>query len=266
MRKYYEYIKNSFKESLAYRVEYFMGITQRLLALLVQLYLWRVLLGQSAQASTDMGVITLSEMTTYVLMSTIISTLVSSNVIYDITDRVKSGQISTDLIKPLNFKAYVFCRMIGGSFFNFLFQLLPVLLIGLVFLGFEQPSISNLFLFCITIVNAIIIMFLTTYSLGLLAFWYMEMWQVEHQLDSLIQLFSGRWIPLWFFPKFLVNMAYFLPFRLMYFVPISIYLGKFEIVGSMYLIMQQLGWIVVLFVVTRLTWRAAVKKLVIQGG
>ncbi len=266
MRKYYEYVKNSFKESLAYRSEYFIGITQSLLALLVQLYLWRALLEQSGQAATDMGVITLSEMTTYVFMSTVISTLVSSNVIFYINYRVRSGQISMDLIRPMNFKAYVFCRMIGGSFFNFLFQLLPVLLIGLVFLDFEYASIPNLFLFGITTVNAIMIMFLITYSLGLLAFWYMSMWQVDQQLGAFIGLFSGRWIPLWFFPKILVDMSHFLPFRLIYFVPISIYLGKFEIVDCTYLMMQQLIWIVILFGVTRLMWHAAIKKLVIQGG
>jgi len=266
MRKYFEYVKNAFKESLAYRVEYFMGITQSLFLLLVQLYLWRALLGQSEQASTDMGVITLNEMTTYVLMSTIIATLIYSNVILNINDRIRNGQISMDLIKPVNFKTYMFCNMIGRSFFNFLFQLLPVLAIGLIFIGIDYPSMQNLLLFCVTLVNAIIIMFLIQYSLGLLAFWYMSMWQVEMLLWTLIRLFSGQWIPLWFFPKILVNISNFLPFRLMYFVPISIYLGKVELVDSMYLLIQQLIWIVVLFGMTRLMWRAAIKKLVIQGG
>lgn len=266
MRKYFEYIKNAFKESLAYRVEYFLGITQRLFILLVQLYLWRALLGQSEQASTDMGVITLNEMTTYVLISTIISTLVSSNVIENMSDRIRNGQISMDLIKPVNFKTYMFCSMIGRSFFNFLFQLLPILAIGLIFIGIEYPSMQNLLLFCITLINAILISFLISYSLGLLAFWYMSMWQVDALLWTLIRLFSGAWIPLWFFPKILVNMSNFLPFRLMYFVPISIFLGKVELVDCMYLLIQQLIWIVVLFGITRLMWHPAIKKLVIQGG
>jgi len=213
-----------------------------------------------------MGVITLSEMTTYVLMSTIISTLVSSNVIENMNDRIRNGQISMDLIKPVNFKTYMFCSMIGRSFFNFLFQLLPILAIGLIFIRIEYPSTQNLLLFCITLVNAIIIMFLISYSLGLLAFWWMRMWEVDVLLGTLINLFSGAWIPLWFFPKILVNISNFLPFRLMYFVPISVFLGKVELVDCMYLLIQQLIWIVVLFGMTRLMWRAAIKKLVIQGG
>lgn len=266
MRKYFEYIKNAFKESLAYRVEYFLGIAGTLFRLLVQLYLWRALLGQSEQASTDMGVITLSEMTTYVLMSTIISTLVYSNVIENIDDRIRNGQISMDLIKPINFKTYMFCSMIGRSFFNFLFQLLPILAIGLIFIGIEYPSIQNLLLFCVTLVNAIIIMFLISYSLGLIAFWTIRIWEADMLLGTLIRLFSGAWIPLWFFPKILVNISNFLPFRLVYFVPISVFLGKVELVDCMYLLIQQLIWIVVLFGVTRLMWHIAIRKLIIQGG
>jgi len=266
MRKYFEYVKTAFKESLAYRVEYFLGIMQSLFVLLAQLYLWRALLGQSEQASTDMGVITLNEMTTYVLMSTIISTLISSNVILNINDRIRNGQISMDLIKPVNFKTYMFCSMIGRSFFNFLFQLLPVLGIGLIFIGIEYSSMQNLLLFCVTLVNAIIINFLITYSLGLLAFWYMSMWQIAVLWGVLGRLFSGAWIPLWFFPKVLISISNFLPFRLLYFVPISIFLGKVGLIDCIYLVIQQLVWIAILFGATRLTWHAAIKKLVIQGG
>ena len=266
MRKYYEYIKNSFKEYLAYRVEYFTGITQTLLALLVQLYLWRALLGQSGQASTDTGVITLGDMTTYVLVATLLATLTSNNIIYDIVDRIRTGQISTDLIRPMNFTAYMFCRMVGGSLFNFLFRLIPVLVIGMIFLDFQFPSIPNLIFFCVTVVNAVIIMFLVTFSLGMLSFWYMAMWQVDVLLGSAIALFSGRLIPLWFFPKVLVSISSFLPFRLIYFVPISVYLGKVEIIDCWYSVLQQVIWIVILYTVTRLMWHGAVKKLVIQGG
>lgn len=266
MRKYFEYIRNAFKADLAYRVDYFVSLAFAFVALFIQLYLWRALLGQSGQASTDMGVITLSEMTTYVLVSVVISTLVDSNVISNISGVIRSGQISMDLIKPMNFQAYVFCSMIGHNFFRFLFRLLPVLAVGIVFLSIEAPSLPNLFLFLVTLVNAIAISFLINFCLGLLAFWYMSIWQVEQIFGRSIDIFSGFWIPLWFFPKILVNISNFLPFRLMYFVPISVFLGKVEPVDCMYLLIQQLIWIVVLFGMTRLMWRMAIKKLVVQGG
>ena len=143
MRKYYEYIKNSFKENLAYRVEYFTAVAQTLLALLVQLYLWRAIIGQSGGVSSSAGMITLGDMTTYVLIGTLMGTLLGNNLITDINDRVRNGQVSTDLIKPMNFIAYMFCRMIGRSFFGFLFRLLPVLVIGIIFLDFQLPTVPG---------------------------------------------------------------------------------------------------------------------------
>ena len=53
MRKYWEYIKNSFKENLTYRVLYFTGILQTVLALVVQLYLWRALVGQAGEVTSS---------------------------------------------------------------------------------------------------------------------------------------------------------------------------------------------------------------------
>jgi ABC-2 type transport system permease protein len=266
MRTYYEYIKNSFKEYLAYRVDYIAGIIQTLLSLLIQIYLWQALLSQSGQVSTNMGIVNLKDMITYVLVSTLMSTLGRSNLIYDINTRVKSGQISSDLIRPFNFMGYMYCRMIGRNVFNLFFQLLPVLVVGLIFMDVSFPSLPNLLFFGITVIGAQMILFLVTYTLGLLAFWYMSIWQVDILLGTAFELFSGRWIPLWFFPMFLVNISTFLPFKLVYFIPISIYLGKLGITDCWFSLLQQLIWVLVLYGMARLIWQAAVKKLVIQGG
>jgi len=266
MRKYYEYIKNSFKEYLAYRVEYISGIIQTLLSLAVQLYLWQALMGQSGQVSTDAGIITLKDMITYVLVVALVDTLARSNVIYDINDRVRSGQISTDLVRPMNFIGYMFCRMAGRSLFNFLLQFLPVLVIGVIFLDISYPTVPDLLFFCITVINALLLTFLLTFSLGILSFWYMQIWQVDILLGTAFQLFAGGWIPLWFFPEVLVKISNFLPFRLVYYVPISIYLGKLDTQDCWFAVLQQVVWIVILYGLTRLMWHFAVKKLVIQGG
>lgn len=266
MRKYWEYIKNSFKENLTYRVLYFTGILQTVLALVVQLYLWRALVSQAGGVTSSSGIITLGDMTTYVLIGTFIGTLISNNVIGDINNRVRGGQVATDLIKPMNFIVYMFCRMIGRNLFNLIFRLLPVLVIAVIFLDFQLPSLPNPILFLVMVINTLVIMFLIVFNLGLLSFWYMAMWQVDIFFGSLMELFSGRFLPLWFFPQILVSIAAFMPFRLMYYVPISIYLGKLEILDCWLAILQQFMWMAILGGITALTWRSAIKKLVIQGG
>jgi ABC-2 type transport system permease protein len=52
----------------------------------------------------------------------------------------------------------------------------------------------------------------------------------------------------------------------MYFVPTSIFLGKVDTADCWLLIFHQVIWIFFLYVLMRLMWNAAIKKLVIQGG
>ena len=83
---------------------------------------------------------------------------------------------------------------------------------------------------------------------------------------NIIGLFSGSIVPLWFFPDALEKVSYFLPFRLIYFVPISVYLNKAGFFGSINLIMQQFIWIISLHLLMEGIWKLGIKKLVVQGG
>jgi ABC-2 type transport system permease protein len=264
MKKYLKFIQISFNNGLAYRVEYFIGTFRNLVILLVQLCVWRALL-TAGSVTTDSGLVTLREMNTYVLISSMIGTLLTVNVVWNITDRIRNGQIAMDLLKPMDFQAYTFANMLGQNMFAFLFQLLPILAVGVIFVGMDFPSPLNLLFFLLTMVNAIIISFQINYIIGLVVFWYLRGWQANI-VWMLNRLFSGAYIPLWFFPSFLVTMSNFLPFRLYYFVPISIYLGTLTPLDCLYAILQQFAWIAVLYGLTMLEWRAAIKKLVIQGG
>lgn len=264
MKKYLKFIQISLKNGLAYRIEYFVGTFRNLVILLVQLCVWRALL-TAGPVNTSSGTVTLREMTTYVLVSSMISTLLTVNVISDMNDRIRNGQIAMDLMKPMNFQVYQFCNMLGQNMFSFMFQLLPILAVGLIFFGIGFPSIPNFLFFLVTLINAIVISFQVNYCMGLVVFWYMRGWQ-NTIIWMLNRLFSGAYIPLWFFPSVLVTVSYFLPLRLMYFIPISVYLGKLTAMDCMFSILQQFAWMLILYGLITLVWRAAIKKLVIQGG
>ena len=119
MKKYLKFIQISFNNGLAYRVEYFIGTFRNLVILLVQLCVWRALL-TAGSVTTESGLVTLREMNTYVLISSMIGTLLTVNVVWNITDRIRNGQIAMDLLKPMDFQAYTFANMLGQNMFAFL--------------------------------------------------------------------------------------------------------------------------------------------------
>jgi len=141
-----------------------------------------------------------------------------------------------------------------------------VLIIGILFFNIQYPTGTNLMMFILTLINGLIINYFITHIIGLVSFWYTWIWQFNMLLSSLVKLFSGAFIPLWFFPKTISNAALFLPFRLIYYTPISIYLGKVNIQDIIWAIMQQFLWIVGLYFLERLIWSRAVNKLVVHGG
>ena len=77
-------------------------------------------------------------------------------------------------------------------------------------------------------------------------------------------LFGASAIPLWFYPDWLAKVSLFLPFRYISYEPILIFLGESE--SPLTAIILQLAWLAVLFLIEKLVWRRAERKLIVQGG
>jgi ABC-2 type transport system permease protein len=270
VRIYFELVKVAFQTRTAYKMEILLRLFSRVISLFAQVAIWRALVGQTGEADSAMGVISLREMVTYVVVSTGISTFVLLFVAHSplrrLDGKIRSGAIAMDLIRPLALRASLLCEAIGSNLFEVLVVLFPLVGIGVVVFGMSFPSWRNLLFFVIALLNGFIIYFMISYVSGLLGFWYLEIWHLERFFAELVRLFSGSWIPLWFFPPFLLKLSAFLPFRLIYFVPITIYLGKTEPSETIGLILQQFAWMGILLVIEKALWARGVKKLVVQGG
>ena len=58
----------------------------------------------------------------YILMSTMIQSLISSNAVGIVNGKIRSGQIAMDFIKPIKFRWFIFSELLGDRLFNFLFM------------------------------------------------------------------------------------------------------------------------------------------------
>ena len=114
--------------------------------------------------------------------------------------------------------------------------------------------------------GAALLQFLLSYILGLVGFWHSSVWQLGAYQWMLTSLFSGAFVPLWFFPDWLLSISNYLPFRLLYFAPIATYLGKLGVAEAAWLIAQQWMWVAGLLALQRIVWLAGIRKVVSQGG
>lgn len=265
MKLYIELIKNQFKSGLTYRFNYFTELVGKMLSIFAQFFIWKALLMKNS-VNTLFGTIDFSNMVTYIIISSIIATITSNSVIVEVNSKIRSGQISLDFIKPMNFKLYMFSDSIGKNLYQLLFFLVPVLVLSLLIFGIQIPQLSHFVLFILATIGGLFVNYFLCFCLGLLGFWFTQVWVLNRFLNDFIRLFSGALIPLWFFPSVFLTISEYLPFRFIYFVPISIFLGKYEISKCLILILEQLIWIVILYLLSEFIWKKAVHKLVVQGG
>ncbi|RXZ81039.1 hypothetical protein EBB07_16550 [Paenibacillaceae bacterium] len=264
---YREVTLNAFRSLLAFRAEVLLFLFGQLFKILVQVYIWYALFGDSNLLTSQAGTVTIQEMITYVVVSSAISVFATNDVIFRVSSKVSSGEIAMDLIKPMSFRSVVFCQAFGTNVYRILFELIPLVIVSVLLFHVQLPSLANGIAFLILVINGLILNFLITYTIGLISFWYILIWQVNTVLNGLIRLFSGAFIPIWFFSDSLVQLSYFLPFRLIYYEPISVYLGK--ITGwqeLLAIVVQQLAWMAAFLLLQKWMWSRAVHRLVVQGG
>ncbi|MCD9025580.1 ABC transporter permease [Cohnella silvisoli] len=266
MRLYWEIFKRSFQSAAAYRLEMIAQTVSSLFGILIQTSIWLALYRGNAEHASTAGQISIRDMLTYAILSSCVFLLINNQMIWKLGEKIKTGEIAMDLIKPIHLARYLFSESGGLALFRVVFQLLPVLAFGAVIYGIVPPAAPDFVFFAVCLLNGIVLYYLMSFICGLIAFWYMVNWHTNSLFHLVMTLFSGSLVPLWFFPGALSKTVSLLPFPLVFYGPISVYLGKRTIEEEMVLVAMQFAWIALLALLLRWIWGKAVKKLVIQGG
>lgn len=266
MKLYLRLINNAYQQNLMYKLNVLINLISQLIGLFITISLWSALYDSNKLTHSVIGAISLKEMIYYVVLSTGITIIIGNQVIGEVDAKIKSGMIGIDLIRPINFFFITLCNTIGNNLFNITFQLVPLCLIAALFYNTSSLLSMTLLLFPLSIINAFLINFIISYMIGLLGFWYLSIKHFSRLLEDIVRIFGGVWIPLWFFPKIFITISQFLPFQYIYYIPISIYLGKISSEKAINMIYIQYLWIALLGTLSYLIWIKARKKLIIQGG
>ena len=99
MKFYLRLSLNIFKQNMAYRFEYITKVVALFLTVFAQYYIWRVLLVYQNNTSD----VNITEMTTYIIVSTVIGIVLNNRIISEINDQIYTGKIGTELVKPYSY-------------------------------------------------------------------------------------------------------------------------------------------------------------------
>ncbi|MDT9722440.1 ABC-2 family transporter protein [Paenibacillus sp. ClWae2A] len=266
MKLYWQIMFNAIQSNITYRFSTLANTLNRLLSMIVYISVWIALYNGADLMNHTIQQATLSEMIIYILITTLIGILIQNSNIYIISEKISSGSIVMNLIRPIGLFKTIMFETIGAKLLTVILEFIPILTVGVFLFNVSLPIGWSTLFFSLSIFNGFIIYFLLTYLLGLCSFWYYRIFHLDFILTQVLNFFSGLLVPIWFFPHTLKVVSSFLPFELIYYHPLVIFLEKGNIYEYSWALMKGYMWIVILSILISYVWSKAMKKLVIQGG
>lgn len=260
---YYYVYKIQILKSLAYKFDVYGNIIMQTIIMIATAFFWKALF----QNADHMGGVTVDTMLTYTVVSSMVSVVLSTNVEWRITESVKKGTIAIDMMRPVNLFRVFFAENLGSVTALFFQNLLPIFLIGSLFIKLPTPNcLLDGVLFLVSLSMAFFINWYLAVIFGMWAFKVIEMSALIQVKKHLIRLLSGSMIPIWFFPGYLKSVLSCLPFVYIYQMPISIYVGQYTKESLQKGLLIQFFWVMVLLCLKTYLEKRVTKFVMIQGG
>ncbi len=262
MRTYAEFAIKKFQNKMAYRLEFFMGIVNTIITIVVYLCIYKALYGGAAEVDG----VSYAMVATNFVISLGLSHAFEYNEMF-LQDKVHDGSITNEFLKPVNFIFRLLSENIGEGIFKIVFNFLPALVFTLLYTELCPPkSVLHFVAMLVSVCLGYLILWLLGFIVQTWSFWLFSVWGIMTIKNVFVKILAGTLIPLWFMPPVIRKIIAFTPFESIYFTPIQIYLGEIQGMELLSKLVVQLLWIAVLGLVANFFWKKGVKKLVVQGG
>ena len=266
MSKYSRVFTLGLKNSMEYRTNFFFSIISAIFPIIIQIYLWTAIFN-----SSDSEIIygyTYIQLILYSILASIISKLMTTGIENEISEDIKSGNLSKFLVQPIAYFLYKICSSYGQKIYQFILMFIFLGLCMYIFNIFYNMEINFInFLFMLPIIFlSLLLSIIVSCVFSLLAFWLTEAWAAFMILGILVNVVSGGIFPLDIFGDKAVRVLNLFPFNYMVYFPINVFCNR--IVGNDILIgvIIQIIWIIVLIILLNVFWSLGLKKFTATGG
>ena len=258
---YVEFARKAFAREATYRMEVFTLVGSLVLRVYLLRSLWTALYAQNTE---PLG-LPLHSMITYATVALLMSLVLEVDGTRLIRDRVREGTIATDLMKPISVPMYFFSDGLGQTLLHGLL-IVPSLLFALLLVHIDVPPAPTLAIFALSFLLGYGVNFFINFLMNSIAFWTLETFAMQLIVRWASDLLSGQIIPLTFFPGVLGRVALALPFAAVYSTPLLIYVGVLPPADWQRALLVQTCWLAAFGLLSMWVWRAASRRIVVQGG
>jgi ABC-2 type transport system permease protein len=250
-----------FAEAVAYRAEFLVWLLSTNMPL-VMLALWTAVAREA-----PVGRFGQRDFAAYYLATLVVRLLTGAWVIWELNFEIREGTLAFRLLRPLHPLVAYAAENVAAMPLRVLISL-PIAVGALALVGGGRVTHDPLLLAMlpVAIVGAWLITFLAMAVIGSIAFWVEQAGSLFELWLGLFGVFSGYLVPLSLFPHWVEQVARFLPFRYMLAFPVEVIIGMTPRPRALLELGIQWGFVLVLGLAARLTWRLGVRRFSAVGG
>ena len=265
-RPYAALMRLAFQKQFAYRTANLAGFFTNIFfaalraAVIVALY-------QSNISGARVGGYSLQDAVTYTGIGQSIIGWIALWGWWDLLRAVKSGDVATDLQRPIGFFWYWCAQDLGRALAQLVMRGLPMMLIYFVLYPITLPKDGAQWLgFALSMLLAWFISFSWRFIYSLAAFWSTDAMGFARIAIFSTIFMSGFLMPLAFFPAWVQQVLRALPFASIVNAPVEVFLNVTTGPALLAALGQQLFWAVALGLLAHIVLALGTRKLTIDGG
>ncbi len=186
----------------------------------------------------------------------------------DLAERIRSGDVVTDLLRPIHPVLNYLAADLGRAAHAMIFRFIPPLATGYLFFDMYVPQDLGTYpLFLVSVLLAVIVCFCCRYLVNASAYWLLDHRGVTMAWLFFSGLLGGLYFPVRFLPEWLAALIWFgTPGPSMLQAPMDILVERDPFGVRLGIVGVQLYWAVLMLWICVVVQRRAERKLVIQGG
>lgn len=265
----------SIEDRLAHRGDFILGTVMRFLPIVTQIFLWTAVF--SAAGTPRITGYSRDDFVAYYLLTMVARSFSSMpGLASGIARSVRDGSVKKYLVQPVDYVGFLLASRTAHKLVYFAVAATPFAVVFLACRGFfpALPPVPTLLAFGLSLVLSFLLGFLLEATLGMLAFWFLEVSSLVFVYMLAQYLLSGHMFPLDMldtinaFPggPSLGGLVQLLPFQYTAYFPCAVWLGKIEGDELARGLAVEAAWVVVAAVTCRLALARGTRRWSAHGG
>jgi viologen exporter family transport system permease protein len=250
-------------ESFQYRVANYFWMIGMITEPVIYLVVWSTVARSQGGA---VGGFTPGEFAAYYIVWTLVRNINIVFTAYGWEWRIREGQLSGQLLKPLHPIHYDLAGFAGWKLVVMVLWLPIAAILTIAFKPIVHITVLKVVVFFFAIWGAYLIRSMVITILGMVCFWTTRVSALFELFFVTELLLSGRLVPLSLMPAWIEGVARFLPFQWTFQFPILALAGNLTPRELFIGLGMQVLWIAVSSILFSFAWRAAIRRYTAVGG